>query len=391
MARAQVQVAEERIRLARSSLLPALSYTASATRTNFDQHEYRDRNFSTEQWSYQLTQPLYRPASYDGWTQAERLYAQAGAQLAATESELANRVVSAWFDVLAAQEMLRAVRAQKEAAKFQLATAKRSFELGAVSIADVREAEAKHAVVAAQEAQAESDLQVRQETLGQLSATQIEEQNASPWMKPALADRIGRLEDWIQLALQGNPTVVQARYQLEASGDEVSKARSGHLPNVDFTASYGYSNASGTTASAYPSRTKTAQYGVTVTVPLFSGLGTDAKIGEALALQEKARGEQAQASDQVTLSVKQAYLSLRGTLAQIPALETAQAANAVSVQANLRGYQVGMRTNADVLNAQAQLYQTEKDLAKARADAWLYFIRLRILTGQWTQEDLRAQ
>jgi len=47
----------------------------------------------------------------------------------------------------------------------------------------------------------------------------------------------------------------------------------------------------------------------------------------------------------VLQSVKQAYFGQKGTLVQIPIFETAKAANKVSVQANVRGYQFEMRTN----------------------------------------------
>ncbi len=62
-------------------------------------------------------------------------------------------------------------------------------------------------------------------------------------------------------------------------------------------------------------------------------------------------------------------------------------------QANVRGFQVGLWTNSDVLNAQAQLYQPEKDLAEARFDAWLNYVRLRLLNrglgGRGLQSVLR--
>lgn len=389
-AKAQYRAAEQRVRQARALLLPSLNYTGSATRSNYDQEALEDRRFNTEQWAYQLTQPVFRPANFHGLTQAQQQLAQANAQVAATESDLAARVATAWFDVLSTQQVLRAIQAQKQATQQQLASAKRSFEVGTASIADAREAQAKHDLVVAQEAQAESELMFKRAALAQVSGARTDDIDPVLWMSPNLASRIGTLEDWIAQANESNPSIIQARYQLAAAHSEISKARAAHLPTVDLTANYSFNNASGSSTSEFKQHNKTTQYGVSVSIPLFSGFGTDAKVKEALALEDKANGDVAQASDQVELGIKQAYFGLKGALGQIPALDRARESNQVAVQANQRGYQVGMRTNVDVLNALAQLFQTEKDLAKARTDAWLNYIKLRIQTGKWTENDLRA-
>lgn len=390
IAKAQADVVHEQVRQARAGLLPTLSFNGSATKANFDEVSVEDRRFNTQLWTLQFSQPLFRLGNFYALSETQQQSFQAEAQLAAAESDVAQRVVTAWFDVLNAQEVLKAVRGQKDATQQQLTAAKRSFELGAVSIADVRDAEAKNANVQAQEAQAESDLMLKRELLGQISDAQIGELNAVEWSRPNLFSHLGALDDWQQSARDNNPSIVQARYAEEAAKIDVKKARSGHAPTVDFVTTYNMDNATGSSTYTTSVHNKTFQYGVQVTVPIFEGFGTDAKVGEAVAQREKARGQREQSSDQVLQSVKQAYFGLQGALVQIPILETAEEANKVSVQANVRGYQVGLRTNSDVLNAQAQLYQSEKDLAKARFDAWMNYVRLRLLNGDWADADFRA-
>jgi hypothetical protein len=51
---------------------------------------------------------------------------------------------------------------------------------------------------------------------------------------------------------------------------------------------------------------------------------------------------------------------------------------------------VGVRVNLDVLNAQTQLFQTQRDLSKARYDVIVGSLRLRQASGQLRAEDLRA-
>lgn len=390
IAQAQVKVAKARASDAARTLLPTATITGTTNDNRYSQNKIPYQRFSTEQWAIQVSQQLFHLSTGFATRSAEKIVDQAEAQLAAAESELAGRVASAWFDVITSQEVLKAIRGQKEATQQQLLVAKRSFELGAVSVADVREVEAKHAVVLVQEAQALGDLSFKQQSLSQLTATPIEAIDVAPWMKPQLAAKLGKLEDWLEQAQLTSPSILQARYQVEAAHFEVSRARAVMAPSVDIIANRNLNDASGSNFNDAPAQNESAQLGIQVSIPLTAGLTSRGKINEAIALKDKSLGERDQAYDQVMLNIKQAYVGLSSALAQIPALETAQQANEVSVKASRRGYEVGMRANVDVLNALAQLFQTEKDLAKARADAWLNYMRLRFLTGQWTEADLHA-
>jgi outer membrane protein len=51
---------------------------------------------------------------------------------------------------------------------------------------------------------------------------------------------------------------------------------------------------------------------------------------------------------------------------------------------------VGVRVNIDVLNAQTQLFQTQRDLFKSRYDVLVNSLRLRQASGQLTPNDLLA-
>jgi outer membrane protein len=49
-----------------------------------------------------------------------------------------------------------------------------------------------------------------------------------------------------------------------------------------------------------------------------------------------------------------------------------------------------VRINIDVLNSQSQLFQTKRDLAKARHDVLLGQLRLRQASGTLQDADLQA-
>jgi outer membrane protein len=54
------------------------------------------------------------------------------------------------------------------------------------------------------------------------------------------------------------------------------------------------------------------------------------------------------------------------------------------------GYQVGVRINLDVLNAQQALASNQQNLAKARYDALMAGLKLKSATAQLSEDDLRS-
>ena len=79
--------------------------------------------------------------------------------------------------------------------------------------------------------------------------------------------------------------------------------------------------------------------------------------------------------------------SLRG---QVLALEAAETSSKVALDATKLGYKVGVRVNLDVLNAENQLVQAQRDLAKTRYDVIFNGLRLRQISGQLQPQDVVA-
>ena len=75
-------------------------------------------------------------------------------------------------------------------------------------------------------------------------------------------------------------------------------------------------------------------------------------------------------------------------IAQVGALEQALVSSQSALDSNKLGYEVGVRINIDVLNAQQQLYQTRRDLAVARYNAIINHLKLKAAAGTLRDEDL---
>lgn len=334
----------------------------------------------------QAKQPLYNPANRYSIQQAERAIDSSHAALEVAEQDLILRVTQAYFDVLNAEDTLRTTRANKAAIAEQLASAKRNFEVGTATITDTREAQARFDLATSQEVVAENDLVTKRIALDQLvgRANVAPKQLAVPVMLPAIP---GNVDDWVTRARTGHPKVIQAQIALDTAKLETDKARAGHYPTVDAVASYNsqYGSQQGLVGTV-----TSRSIGVQLNVPIFSGFSVQNAIKEKLALEQKASDDLEAISRNVQQQTRQAYYTVQSGLAQVKALEAAESSSQLALEATQLGYKVGVRVNIDVLNAQTQLYTTERDLAKARYDVLVGNLQLRQAAGELTADDLEA-
>jgi outer membrane protein len=375
---------------ARAGLLPTVGLSAGASRTNVDNASpVPDRSYDARNATLAASQPLYRPVNRLSFEQGQKSLTVAQAQLKAAEQDLIVRTSQAYFDVLAAQDTLTYVKAQKAAVAEQLAAAKRNFEVGTSTVTDSREAQARFDLVVAQEIAAENDLRVKRLALDTLVGKTGADPKplALPVALPVVTpDDVGQ---WVNLAEAGHPGVVQAQTALDIASLELKKAQAGHGPTVDLTAQYVMAKAPSTT-TGLPLRSNTATVGVQFNLPLFAGYAIQNRVREALALEDKARSDAEGAKRSVAQATRTAFFGVQSGKGQVNALEAAEASSQSALDANKLGYQVGVRINIDVLNAQSQLFQTKRDLAKARYDVLVGSLKLRQASGTLVPDDLGA-
>jgi outer membrane protein len=393
-ARAQYDASLARAAQAKAGILPAVGLSAGASRTELDVDTpvgNSSRGFSTQNAGINATQPLYRPANWATYEQGKRQTEIARAVLTSAEQDLVVRVSQAYFDVLAAQDTLALVRAQKTAVAEQLASAKRNFEVGTATITDTREAQARYDLVISQEIAAENDLQVKKIALDQLVGRpgSVPVPLATPVVLPAAVP--ADMNAWVAQAEDVHPSILQARLGLDVASLEVQKAEAGHKPTLDANLGYNVSNnPQGTSTTLGRSRINAATIGVVFNLPLFAGYAIENRVKETLALEAQSRSTLESTRRAVTQATRAAYLGLVSGAGQVKALEAAETSSQVALDANRLGYQVGVRINIDVLNSQSQLFQTKRDLALARYNVLLGDLKLRQANGTLTPDNLRA-
>jgi outer membrane protein len=394
-ARYALQAGLEKLPQGRSLILPTISLTSGLTRTNLDIDGRgpnpalaTTRTFNTETYQLVLSQPLFRPQNWVQYDQAEYQVRQAEAIFGQAAQDLVVRSAQAYFDVLSAEDTLALVRAQKAAISEQLAQAKRNFEVGTSTITDTHEAQARFDLSAAQEISAQNDLEVKQRTLQQVTGKAYDK------LKPLRNDvklappNPNTMQTWVEIAeKQSFPVLIQEAAS-EIAGLEIKRSRAVSYPTVDLVASFGQTNQTGSNIAATGSLTTPTAIGLQLAVPLYQGGFISSREREAAANFEKAKLDLESARRSSALSSRQSYLGVINGIAQITALEAALVSSQSALDSNKLGYEVGVRINIDVLNAQQQLFSTRRDLAIARYNTITNYLRLKAAAGSLKEEDL---
>ncbi len=398
-ARAAVEAGREKLPQGRAGLLPTVGLSSNTT-WNRQSTDVRsepptstDTRYNSNGWAVSLTQPLFRWQNWVAYTQSELAVAQAEAQFSLAKQDLIVRAAQAYFDVLLAQDTLATARAQKVAITEQLESAKRNFEVGTATITDTHEAQARFDLTSAQEIAAENDLAVKRQALRAVIGKEPEGlknlRQGVQLMRPQ-PDDIGK---WVEMAETSSTSVQIYQALFEIAQREVEKQRAGHYPTLDLVANRSRSSATGSYAlgAVRPgSDTDVHSVGLQLTIPIFAGGAVASKDREAVALKEKASADLDNARRGAALNARQAYLGVTSGLAQVRAYEAAMTSSQSALDSNKLGYEVGVRINIDVLNAQSQLYDTKQKLAKARLDTLGALLKLKASAGTLSEDDVAA-
>lgn len=391
-ARASLAAGQERSTQGRAGLLPTLGVGGSYSRSDLDSTSAAgiaaSRNSDSRGYAVSLSQPLFRVANWEQYQQGKLSVAVSEAQFAQAQQDLIVRVSQAYFDVLAAQDTLASVQAQKAAITEQLAAAKRNFEVGTATITDTHEAQARYDLAVAQEFAAQSDLDIRRAALQQIIGKPAGELASLKQGITLDAPEPAQVEQWVQSAEQQNYGVVGQQLTLEIAQREIKKNRAGHYPTVDLVASRNHNNQNGSSLTTAGGVSDSNTIAVQWNIPLFAGFAVNSRVREAIALEDKARADLENARRIAAQGARQAFLGVSSGLAQVRALEAAEISSQSALESNRLGYQVGVRINIDVLNAQQQLFSTRRDLARARYDTIVNGLRLKLAAGTLQEEDL---
>ena len=383
---------QERIPQARAGLLPYISASAGAQADN----SRRSRDLSDSRtsrraaWSLALVQPLFDLPAWNTLQRADYQASQADIAYRIAYQDLLLRTAQAYFDVLAAQDSLRALLSEKAAIETQLKAAQQSFEFGATTITDAHEAQARLDLVLASEVNLRNELQLAEDALARIIAERPGQLAELARDVPLPSPEPNRLDEWVSQASHAGLNVASADLQTRIAQKEIDIVRGQHAPTVDFVAGTGSASDYGLNGYRAGPRSLDSTVGVQLSIPIFTGGGISSQVREQTSRLQQARALLENTRRETIQAAQRHFKGVVSGLSQVAALQAAERSSRAALEANRTGYEIGVRINIDVLNAEQQLYVTQRALARARYDTLMNGLHLKAAAGILQDTDLAA-
>jgi outer membrane protein len=344
-----------------------------------------------------VNQSIFDFGNYTRLGAAKSRARQADAQLEAADDLLVVRVADAYFNVLTQIETLASARAEERSVKRQLDQAEKRLEVGLAPITDVHDARARYDSARAATILQATALDDAYEALAEITGQRLSNlKGLSPDFRPENNEQKS-IEEWVQIALDNNPSVKADAEALAAAEKDVGTARSAHYPTLSGHAAYGDDASWGgtllrtdpTSHSEFGNASTGPSWGVTLSVPLFSGFATQSRVREALFRRDAANDTLEQEKRLIVRTTRGAYRNLIAGAAEVEARRLAVVSAQAAYEAGEAGLEVGTRTIVDVLIAQQQLYLAKTQYASSRHTYLMSILRLRQAAGILEPGDLQ--
>ncbi|MBA3928186.1 outer membrane protein [Pseudoxanthomonas japonensis] len=363
---------------ARAALLPQVSGSAGYTLT----HDSRPGNplgdGNSRSYGASVSQTIF------DWSRIANLRGQravsqaADYTLASANNLLITRTSAAYFNVLIGIESLAAAETNEAASKKQFDYAQKRLDVGLAPITDVHEARAQYDSARANTILARNALDDSYRALAEITGQPISGLKGLPDdFRPELPPE-QNAQGWVDRALDQNPGLKSAEYSLESAQHGVSSARAGHYPTLSFSGRYTNGTAWDSVPGTLSQDGEGYNWGVTLTVPIFSGGATQSGVRQALAQRDRASDTLEQTRRALVRNTSNTYQALIAGVTEVEARRLAVVSAQSALDASQVGLEVGTRTVLDVLQNQRTLFQAQVEYAQAR----YRFLQNRLLLEQ---------
>jgi outer membrane protein len=396
------QATAENKSIARANLLPQLGASGrwnwGETETKVPGLELDDSDIENYTYGIDLRQSLYRQANYEALDIARGQISEAEAIYQISYIDFLLRVSTRYFTVLTLLDGVTFAEAEEKAFKRQFEQAEQRFEVGLTAVTDVHEARATYDNARARAIVARNDLEDAKEALRELTGVYFEEYDRLQESLPLVEPDPINVEEWVDMALQNNPSVLAARASVDVAEANMRFARSGHIPTLDLVAGYNqFTNeqyvyrdfVNGVELTTDLKVTDTT-FGLILDIPLYQGGRVSAQTRQARYLLDATGQDMDATNNGVVREAQNSYRAVLAGIQEVQAFEQASISAESALEATQAGFEVGTRTIVDVLIAEQRKYQAQRDNSIARHAYILRHLQLKSVAGLLTADDLRV-
>lgn len=326
--------------------------------------------------SLRLNLPLYTGGRTEAVIkQAELGEDQARLDVAKTRQQLKLDVTSAYYNVLQSKDLAKVSQETVDNMTQHLQNVQAKYEVGTVAKSDVLRSEVELANARQNLLKAQNGYDLSVASLANLIGASVDEGITLKDELEYEAQEVS-LEGSIAQAAKSRPEVVQASLGVSMAQQGVKAAKSGHKPTLAAGGSISWQDAE------LPD-TDDDNWTVSLSASwnVFDGGVTRAKVKSADDSVKQARLQEQQVRDNVTLEVRQAYLSLKEAEKRVETTQVAVSKAEEDLFIAREQYNAGVGTNLDVIDAQLALAQSRNNYTQALYDHNISKAKLDKATG----------
>jgi len=390
----------ENKRQALANFLPSLNGSAGWTqgdnKTDIDGNRVSKNDVDTDNYRLDLRQSIYDQGNYEQMDIARGQLSQAEAIYDFAYQDFLVRVAGRYFAVLTAQDGVIFAEAEEKALQRQFDQAEQRFKVGLTAVTDVHEARASWDIARARAIVSRNNLADAKEGLYELTGQYFDEidplQDELPLVKPTPDST----EEWLDIAMQYNPSVIAARMGVEIADSTVRYERSGHYPTLDLVASLSqFTNNDFVIRDDFQNPIANTdmvnndnRIGLQLTVPIYQGGAVFSRTRQARYTFNAVTEDLDQQQRATVRATNNAYRAVIAGIEQVQAFGQAKISAESALKATEAGFEVGTRTIVDVLIAQQSYYQAQRENSLARHTYVVDHLRLKAVAGVLATDDL---
>ena len=382
---------KEEVGKARAQLRPSVRLNAArgrnATQYIGKKGDTASSFYNSVNYGVSVRQPLLNLSNVAAYKQAEAVAAKSDLDLQKEDATLIVRTTEAYCNALYADDNLEFSQALIKAAQEQLQQAKRRFEKGFGTITEINEAQANYDMALADGLEIVNSVEFTRRELEHLIGQYPDELCKVVPEKLVLAQPEPRgVQLWINMALANNYEVLGGRQEIQIAKKEIDKQKYSRYPTVDLVGGRNYSESENnySIGSIYDTYSISLQ----MSIPIYTGGYVSASVRQAHAKWLKAAEQLSLQERGVQSDVRKYYDSIVSGIAQIHAYEQAVKSHEIALIGTKKGFEAGLRSNVDVLDAQQKLFSSRRNLAKSRYQYILNRLMLKQAAGTISASDV---
>ena len=317
-----------------------------------------------------LNQPIYRAGAYSAYSFTkvdlelqQRLREQEGLGLWQATTE-------GYYNLWMAKNDLENIKKLREFSEERAKELRERVRVGRSRKGELMQAEAQLASVDADVSRAENALLAAQERVNFLAGADY---SPAYGKLPENVSKAGALGEYLQQAQQ-RPDVKASAQNIQLTEKEISIAKAGHHPTVDFNANY------------YFERTGILQdsewdVGVAVSVPIFQGGTVMAQTREAAERKRENVLAYERLKREVDRDVRILWQNVQTLDKVVGDLKVAQSKAEATYQENKKDYRYGLVTSLDVLVSLNEYIDNKRGFERAVLEREMLALQLQLATG----------